>query len=417
MKKNLWALVVANSLFGLAFGVYELAFPLFLDDKGVHLETIGLVLAAAGTVNFLVVVYGGRLADLLGRKRVYGSGLAACALTNLATPLVPGVGALAVVKTLQQAAVSVQQAMRGVLVFESVALDRFQRTFGRLAGLETSCHALGFLCVGMVGLGPDAVLSYGGLFAISGASLAIGWLVFRSLFRDHPLALVDPARRLSLRTVFAMDLHPKLYLIVASGFVFTVGLSASHALWPLYFREQLSGPWAESLSAFAAWLEHTSPWAARVWAGGARGPQFALISALAIVHRLAYGVPMFVLAALVHRRLKSLFIACLVIQGLMTVGVAVADWTTGRFLPVAVLWPLHDLVGASVWVPIQERLIQHFSRPDRRGTDVAKVRALIALGAAVGPMVGGLLMAVTPAMPFFVGGGLCVLSSLVLLAL
>ena len=130
MGRNVWALVVANCLFGLSFGIYELAFPLFLDDCGIRVETIGLVLAAGAAVNFLIVIYGGRLADLFGRKRIYGGAFLVLAAASAATPLVPRVAYLAVLKALQQACVSLSRSLRGVLAYESVAVDVFTRVFG-----------------------------------------------------------------------------------------------------------------------------------------------------------------------------------------------------------------------------------------------------------------------------------------------
>ena len=417
MRRNLASLVVANCLFGLAFGVYELAFPLFLDDRGVRLESIGLVLAAGAIVNFLIVVYGGRLSDLRGRKGVYAAGFLVAGLTNAATPFAPHVAVLAVLKTLQQAGVSIRQSLRGVLVYEAVAAERFSRVFGQMTGLEVICQTAGFACVGMVGLGPTAVLSYRGLFAISAAALAVGMAVFLACFRETRPANVPDLGRLSLRDLLARDLHPKLYLIIASGFIFCIGLTANHALYPLYFRQRLDGPWAADLEAFEGWLRAAWPWAARVWAGGDDGGRFALVSLLAAVHRLGLGIPMFVMAPLIRRRFKGFYVGCLALGGVLTLAVGLVDWTTGSFLAVAIVWPLHDLAGASIWFPIQERFIQEYSRPERRATQVAKVRALMALGLVIGTALAGPLMAVDPALPFTAGGGLIVLASLILLAL
>jgi MFS family permease len=55
LKRNLIALVIANCLFGLSFGVYDLAFPLLLSDIGASTITIGQVLAVAGVINFLII--------------------------------------------------------------------------------------------------------------------------------------------------------------------------------------------------------------------------------------------------------------------------------------------------------------------------------------------------------------------------
>ena len=84
---------------------------------------------------------------------------------------------------------------------------------------------------------------------------------------------------------------------------------------------------------------------------------------------------------------------------------------------MAVVWVAHDIIGASIWYPIQERFIQQFSRPDRRGADVAKANALMALGAIAGQALAGPLMSLEPALPFFVGGAMIALASLILIPL
>jgi MFS family permease len=412
VRRNLVSLFAANALFALAFGIYELAFPLFLDDRGVSLAAIGWVLAAAGVVNLLVIVYGGRLADVLGRRGVYAGSFLACGATIGATPFVPGVGLLAALKACQTAAASLRHAMRGVLLYESVQADRFGRLFGPMAGLEPFTHAVSFACVGMAGAGAGATLSYRGLFAIAAASLAVGAIVFLAWFREPPDRPQETGARLSLRSLFTLDLHPKLYLMIASGFVFGVGLAMSHALWVLYFREQLAGPWAGELAAFDMWLAEAWPWAARVWTSGEGGAVFALVSLLAIIHRVGLGVPMFLTSRI--RRSKLFYVAGLGVHGVLTVVVALADWLTGSFLLVALLWPLHDLLGAGVWFPLQERFVQQYSRPEQRGTQVAKVRALSATGLVIGTALAGVLMAVSPALPFFVGGILIVAASVIL---
>jgi hypothetical protein len=417
VKRNVWALVISGSLFGLAFGIYDLAFPLFLDATGVSLESIGLVLAAAALVNFFLMVYGGRVSDVFGRTGVYGGTLAVCAAANAVTPWAPHVAAQAVLKTLYTAGTTIRGSLRGVLIYESVGAGRFGNLFGRLVGLEVIFQTVGFACVGMVGVGGGATLSYRGVFALSAAAFAVGAAVFFAFFRDRPAAERERAGLLSLRSVFALDLHPKLYFIVVSGFIFSIGLTASHAMWVLYFRRQLDAQWPEYAAGFGDWLARVWPWAASVWTSGDRGPLYALVSLLAIIHRAALGIPMFLVAPLIRRRVKFWYVACLALSGVMTAAVALADWLAGSFLLVAILWPLHDLAGASIWYPMQERIVQHYSRPEQRGTQVAKVRALMAVGAIVGTGMAGALMAASPALPFFVGGVLILLSSLILLPL
>jgi len=418
VRRNVLALILANCLFGVAFGIYELAFPLYLDDVAVRLETIGLVLAAGAAVNFFIMVYGGRLTDRFGRKGIYGGNLLALGAATAVTPLTAYVALLTLLKTVQRTCVSLSRTLRGVLLYESVPAERFTHRFGQMAGLEASVHGLGFLCVGFVGVGSAAVLSYRGLFWIGAGALAVGAAVFFLLFREryHP-APPQQQVRLTLRSVFTPDLNPKLYLIMAAGFLALLGFGISHGLWMLYFREQFDGPWAGDLAAFDTYLERTWPALASVWTAGGRGAQFALISLIAVVHRLMMGVPMFLVAPLLSGRGKGTYLGAMALQGVVLAGPALADWLTGSFLLVAGLWAAHDLLGAGVWIPMHERFIQTYSRPEQRGADVARVKAVTALGFALGVGLAGPLMAAEPALPFFVGGCLVFVAGLPLLAL
>jgi MFS family permease len=418
VRRNVLALVIACTLFGIAFGVYELALPLFLDDVNIQLEAIGLVLAAGAAANFLVVIYGGRLTDLLGRKGIYGGNLLVVAAATAVTPVFRHVVALTGLKMVWHASVSLARTLRGVLVYESVPPERFTHRFGQLAGMETSSHAIGFLIVGFVGVGAGAVLSYEGVFLISGLAVAVGAAAFLLLFRerDHPTP-PEATARLTLRGLFTPDLHPKLYLIMAAGFLAGAGFGVSHGLWTIYFRRQFDGPWASDLAAFDDWLRAVWPGLAEVWTAGGRGAQFAVISLIAVGHRLLMGVPMFFIAPHLRRRLKGIYVGTMALQGLIMAGPALADWLTGSFLLVALLWAGHDLLGAAVWLPIHERYIQTYSRPAHRGADVARTKAVMVLGFAVGMVVAGPLMAAEPALPFLVGGILVTAASAPLLAL
>ncbi len=418
MRRNILALIIASGLFGLAFGVYDLALPLYLDDVSVRLEAIGLVLAAGAAANFFIVIYGGRLTDLLGRKGIYGGNLFVLAAATALTPVFRHVAALTVLKTVWHATASLTKTLRGVLLYESVPVERFTRRFGQLAGMGTCSQALGFLAVGFVGVGAGAVLSYGGVFLLSGLAVAAGAGVFLLLFRerDHPTPAA-PTARLTLRSVFTLDLHPKLYLIMAAGFLAGSGFGVSHGLWTLYFRRQLDGPWSADLAAFDAWLDGAWPGLAAVWTAGGRGGQFALISLIAVGHRVLMGLPMVLIAPLLRRRLKGLYVGTMALQGVILAGPALADWLTGSFLLVTLLWAGHDLLGTAIWLPIHERYIQTYSRPDHRGADVARTKAVMVLGFAVGMATAGPLMAAEPALPFAIGGLLVTAASLPLVFL
>jgi len=83
----------------------------------------------------------------------------------------------------------------------------------------------------------------------------------------------------------------------------------------------------------------------------------------------------------------------------------------------AIIWLAHDLFGAGVWIPIQSRLIQKYSRPSTRGRDVTKVFATASLGSVVGPLIAGWVFERWYGGPFVISGMVMILSALVLFAL
>jgi len=95
----------------------------------------------------------------------------------------------------------------------------------------------------------------------------------------------------------------------------------------------------------------------------------------------------------------------------------VASGLIPTFWPATIVWLLHDLVGAGIWVPIQSTLIQQYARENSRGADVAKAMAIAAIGSIFGPILAGYLYPISVDLPFIVGGAIIALSALILLPL
>jgi len=88
------------------------------------------------------------------------------------------------------------------------------------------------------------------------------------------------------------------------------------------------------------------------------------------------------------------------------------------------VWLLHDLLGAGIWLPIQQRYIQRYARPESRGADVSKSLGLMQLGNVLGPFIAAALPTCLPAnsvatysAPYVVSGVVVALSSLLLIRL
>jgi len=65
---------------------------------------------------------------------------------------------------------------------------------------------------------------------------------------------------------------------------------------------------------------------------------------------------------------------------------------------------MHDLTGASFWVPARNTLIQHYARDGKRGLEVAMVMSLEGLGWIVGPLIAGAVSKYSINYPFIISG-------------
>jgi MFS family permease len=163
--------------------------------------------------------------------------------------------------------------------------------------------------------------------------------------------------------MLSFDLPRNLWLLAGSGFVFNIGLTASHSFYLLLF-------WRDKF--------------------GATIPEMSLIQTF---HRFMLGLPTVFAGQLVdrpafRRHYKAIYIGALVIQGLSIGGTTLIPW----LVPAVVVFMVHDLVGASFWVPVQAHFIQGFARPAFRGRDVALVSGLSSLGSIFGPILAGWLV-------------------------
>jgi MFS family permease len=78
------------------------------------------------------------------------------------------------------------------------------------------------------------------------------------------------------------------------------------------------------------------------------------------------------------------------------------------------VWLLHDLVGAGVWLPIQNQIIQDYTRPEERALEMGKLLAFSGVGGILGTYLSGVLADYNISAPFFVSGVLMVAAAVVL---
>ena len=383
MNRNVWTLLIVSALFGLAFGVYELALPLYLDSKGIKMVHMGIIFAVPALCTFVVRIGFGSLSDFFQRKPFYTGSLSLTTLACLLTPLTIHVWLQVLCKCLHQGAMELRKTLHSVLLFEAAEED-FIDNIGKTNGAEFLLMGVGAVAAGYwmrldrrVGLASED-----SVFWLSVGMLAIAAIVFACLFTEKTV-LRPPPKRSALREILAVDLGRPLLIMTASMFVFNIGLSASHCqVMPLFFRAKFG------------FENDTVGW---IMAG----------------HRFTIGLPLILVGQVVKQPMKWVYIVFLVVEGLVlsASGMIAIPWlATG-------IWLLHDMIGAGIWMPTQFTLLQRFAKPESRGAEVSKVMALSYLGWVIGPPMAGWLYEKNLSLPFIVGGVLMCVSALMLIPL
>lgn len=171
--------------------------------------------------------------------------------------------------------------------------------------------------------------------------------------------------------------HP-LALLNISGFLLGVGISMSHSfIAPLFFYHKFA----------------LSP---------------VVVSVIIAFHRLSLGIPMIITGKVVKWNLKWTLIISIIIQGVFT---SVAIFPK-YFLTASIIWLLHDVIGATFWLPARNTLIQYYSRDKSRGLDVGMVLAWQALGWIFGPLIAGFTSKYSIDYPFLLSGIVVALAAL-----
>lgn len=396
LSRNIWVLLVVSALFGLAGGMYELVLPFFL--RGIHLSYFGMALVYAIPFPFIYLmrVYVGDLSDFFGRKIFYSLSLAVGSVSTFLTPLVPGTLLQMLLKTSRDATLPVREAMHSLILYEEDQ-STFTKFIGRTRGSEFVFLGIGALLGGYLtswfadpSRGP-AALRWGNTLSLmlAGGFLLVAFAVFSTILRQPPF-VQRPMQRRSLKEVFTVAVPPKLALMTAFGFVFNLALSISHTFYmPLFFQEKF-------------------------------GVSLSAVAAVMAIHRFTLGVPLVFAGSHLEKHPKAIYMTTVALEG----GTVFLAGFVGNFYLAAGIWLLHDLVGAGIWTPIQQRYIQQFARAESRGADVSKSLGLMQLGNVIGPFIAAALLTWIPlsgpslaSLPFIVSGAIVALSSLVLLPL
>ena len=402
-RRNVQVLLWAGIMFGLTLGIYELALPLYMASRGFTPLQGSLVFAVSAGVSIVFRLWVGRISDRLGRKAFYSLSLLGAGVASLLTPLFPFVTAQIVLKSLREACVRTRDALHSVFLYET-AKEKFIAVLGRTEGAKVFFWAVGMVLTGyglqwaLGGGGYLPVLVVGGVVCLAAAALSAMGL--RETYRPG-----RPAGSSFFRELVSLRLDPRLYVLMAFMLVFSMSIGASHTYVMFKF-------WKDKFGL------------------GAIGVGWIMAG-----HRLTFALPMYFVGAVVrgrmhrHRRLAMILMVCF--EGV----VLAASGMISVFSVALVVWLLHDLLGAGLWVPIRDSLLQRYCRGEVRATDTSKALALGEVGFVLGALLGGWcygpqaaqwlrLVLPLPAgdgalygLPFVVGGAFMLLSALPLLAL
>jgi EmrB/QacA subfamily drug resistance transporter len=144
--------------------IVQLALPSIARDLGAGSAAIELIIAGYSLAYGVLLVTGGRLGDMFGRKRVYLIGMAAFTLASILCGLAPNAAMLVAARVLQGATASL--VLPQVLASIRVGYDgdERRRAFGLMGLVMGAASALGQLAGGVL---------------ISGDVFGLGWrLVF-----------------------------------------------------------------------------------------------------------------------------------------------------------------------------------------------------------------------------------------------
>ena len=366
MNRNVKVVLAVSVLFGASTGVYEFVLPYYLAEQGLSFQSMGTIFSVAAAGMLVVRVMMGRLADVWGRKPFYGLSLGGSALAMWFTPTSASVLGQSLLKTLREALFLTRETLHPVILYEE-SRGRVMASMGRTRGFEFLFQGAGTLITGLT----LAALGTGGNLRLAGYLLAAGFVIFWAFFRESPPEAHMRTQSGGLRQLFSFDMHWNLKVILVSTFIFNVGLTTSHNFFmPLFFSEKFG----------------VTPQA---------------VSWVMIGHRITIALPLLIAGTLPIRRLKRVYIWTLAVEG----AILSASSVIPNFYGSAGVWLLHDLVGAGIWIPIQNQIIQDYTDPEHRALEMGKLLAFGGIGTIIGPFLAGYLSTWTT-QPLFAGGAL-----------
>ncbi len=371
--RSLIGAVLPIVIFGFSFGLYEVLFPLYMNFLNISLLSMGFAFTVSALVVTIANVFIGERSDVLGRKIFFSSALLLGGISHLTTSFSSSLVPLTVLKILFDMSVAIKNAVFVPMLFDQDK-ENFISVYSKMSGLEFIFQAVGLALSGFL----VEFLGYHATFILSGILQIFGFVVFSTLFVERTRnRLTNKSNDRKSYSKFPKQ----LVVLSVSGLILFIGSSASHSfITPLFFSEKFA----------------LSP---------------VMVSALMTIHRLSLGVPLMysdrIIKKLKKFQLKFYLILFVSIQGFFTVISTFPD----LFVVSAFLWVLHDFIGASLWLPIRNYMIQQYCREDSRGKDYNLVSSISSIGSIVGPFLAGISGTISINLPFRLSGLMIILSN------
>jgi MFS family permease len=368
-------LIIASAAFGLGIGLYDFLLPFFLENLNMSYEIMGVIFSFSAILLFFVRIYAGHLSDIVGRKSVFSLSLLFCSVANLFTPFFPFIVPQIIFKSLRESSASIKETVQQLLVF-----DKWKKSFriimAWVAGFDSTFQGIGTIAGGIL----LAAFGYKFSFVCVGLIVLLVYVIFLIKFQEGNIHVKNQKffgeinfsylKTFPWASPFRHRLSFPLVLLNISGFLLGVGVSMSHTfIAPLFFYHKFS----------------ISP---------------VVVAVIVAFHRIGLGLPMIVGGKIVKWNVKTTMIVAMLIQGFFT---SIAIFPK-YYVTAAILWLLHDILGASLWMPARSTLIQHYSREKSRGLDVGIVLAWQGLGWIFGPLIAGFVSKYSINYPFFLSG-------------
>lgn len=183
-RRTLAATVVATGVAFLDSSVVTVALPRMGEDLGGGFATLQWILDGYLLTLGALVLVGGALGDLLGKRRVFQWGIVGFAITSMVCALAPSAGALVVARLLQGASAALLVPGSLAILSASFAGTDRGRAIGAWSGLAGIFSALGPVVGGVL----VDVASWGwrAIFLINPPLLAVAWWLTRTGVAELP---------------------------------------------------------------------------------------------------------------------------------------------------------------------------------------------------------------------------------------